>query len=178
MVKPAEMSAKIDKPNVFLRLLDKTSYWASVWFERIAMISIVGNIVSVVIDVAGDKIFNQPMSAGTEIVYFLQIIAIAGALAMTKLDGKHIRLEFVDSLPHRIKNVFAFLCAVLGLAIFILLAWKSFDYAMALRSANEVTAASRFPLFPFAIWIGISCIPLCLVLFKEMVNSLVEVVKR
>lgn len=158
--------------------LDKLSYILSIWFERIAMVGIVGIIIATLIDVIGAKMFGKPLSAATEVVYFLQVIAIAGALAATKIDGKHIRLEFVDSFPRRIKNIFNFLAALLGSGLFIILAWKSYEYAQTLRIGQEVTAASRIPIFPFVLWIALCCIPLCLVLLQEMVKSAIEVVKR
>lgn len=158
--------------------LDKLSRLLSVWFERIAMVGIVGIIIATLIDVIGAKIFNKPLAASTEVVYFLQVVAIAGALSATKIDGKHIRLEFVDSFPRRIKGVFNFLVAVLGLGLFILLALKSYEYAETLRIAKEVTATSRMPLYPFALWIVLCCFPLCLLLLQEMVKSAIEVVKR
>lgn len=158
--------------------LDKLSHLLSDWFERIAMLGIVGIIIATLIDVIGAKIFTKPLSAGTEVVYFLQVIAIAGALTATKIDGKHIRLEFVDSLPRRIKNIFNFLAALLGLGLFFLLAWQSYEYAQTLRIAHEVTSTSRIPLYPFVLWIALCCIPLCLVLLQEMVKSAIEVVKR
>jgi TRAP-type C4-dicarboxylate transport system permease small subunit len=162
----------------FLERLDKLSHLLSVWFERIAMVGIVGVIIATLIDVIGAKIFGKPLSAATEVVYFLQVIAIAGALAATKIDGKHIRLEFVDSFPRKIKNIFNFLAAFLGLGLFSLLAWKSYEYAQTLRIANEVTAASRIPVYPFVLWIALCCIPLCLILLQEMVKSAIGAVKR
>ena len=177
MEKSVGVSGKTGKPNIFLKILDKSSYWSSVWFERAAMVGIVGIIIVTLIDVLGAKLFQKPMAAGTEAVYFLQIIAIAAGLAFAQIDNRHVRLEFVDSFPRTIKGTFNFLSSLLGLALFIVLSWKSFEYAQSLRNAHEVTSASRIPLFPFAIWIGISCIPLCLVLLKSMVNSVVEVIK-
>ena len=85
--------------NMFMKILNKASYWSSVWFERAAMVGIVGIIVVTLIDVIGAKLFQKPLSAGTEAVYFLQIIAIAGALAFAQIDNRHVRLEFVDSFP-------------------------------------------------------------------------------
>lgn len=158
--------------------LDKLSHFLSVWFERIAMVGLVGIIMATLIDVIGAKIFTKPLSAGTEVVYFLQVVAIAGSLAAAKIDGKHIRLEFVDSLPRRIKNIVNFLVAVLGLGLFFLLAWQSYEYAQTLRIAQEVTAASRIPIYPFVLWIALCCIPVCLVLLQELVKSAIEVVKR
>ncbi len=167
-----------DKPNILLKILDKSSFWSSVWFERVAMVGIVGIIIATLIDVIGAKLFQKPLSAGTEVVYFLQVIAIAGALAFAQIENRHVRLEFVDSFPKTIKGLFNFLAAVLGLGLFVILCWKSFEYAQTLNNTHEVTATSRIPLYPLAIWIGLSCIPLCLVLLKGMVNSIAEVIKR
>jgi TRAP-type C4-dicarboxylate transport system permease small subunit len=178
MENSAASPVKTVKPNIFMQIIDKASYWSAVWFERIAMVGIVGIIITTLIDVIGAKLFQKPLSAGTEAVYFLQIIAIASALAFAQVDNRHVRLEFVDSFPKTVRGAFNFLSAFLGLALFIVLTWKSFEYAGNLRNANEVTSASRIPLFPFAVWIGLSCIPMCLVLLKGMVNSIVEVIKR
>jgi len=161
--------------SIALSSFGKFSYLISMWFERIAMVAIVGIIAATLVDVVGDKLLNKPLSAGTEVVYFLQVIAIAAALAFTKIDGKHIRLEFVDSFPRRLKGAFNLLTAILGLGLFIILSWKSYEYAQALNAANEVTAASRIPIYPFVIWVGICCIPLCLVLITDLFNSAKEV---
>ena len=169
--------ANKDAPRGDFMGLDKLSYLISVWFENIAIVAIVGIIISNLIDVIGAKLFNKPIAAGTEIVYFLQVIAIAGALAATKIDGKHIRLEFVDSLPERLKNFFHFIAALLGLALFVLLFWKSIEYTQALKITQEVTAVSRIALYPFTLWIAFCCIPLCLVLLKELLQSARGVVK-
>ena len=165
-------------PGSLLKGLQRVSKLCSEWFERVAMVALVGIIISTLVDVIGAKLFGKPIPAGTEIVYFLQVVAIAGALAITKIDNKHIRLEFVDSLPGRLKGVVHFIAALLGLGLFVVLLVESFEYAQALRHAREVTSAARVALHPFVYWISLSCIPLCLVLLKEMVESFVEVVKR
>jgi TRAP-type C4-dicarboxylate transport system permease small subunit len=162
----------------FQKILDKASYWSSVWFERIGMVAIVAIILATLVDIIGAKIFHRPLAAGTEVIYFLQIVAIAGGLAFAQIDGRHVRLEFVDSFPKIVKAAFKFLSAGIGLGLFVILSWKSYQYGLALNAAHEVTAASRVPLFPFAFWIGLCCIPMCLVLLKNMVDSIAEVVKK
>lgn len=169
---------KIPPSNPLMTILEKSSYWSSLWFERIAMVAIVGIIISTLIDVVGAKIFHKPMAAGTEVVYFLQIIAIAGALAFAKIDGRHIRLEFVDSFPRVLRGVLHFIAALLGFALFAVLIWESYEYGQSLRISHEVTSASRIAIFPFVFWMGLCCIPVCLVLLKEMVDSVIEVTKK
>ena len=178
MEKPKSVQRNVFTFGSVFQALSKSSFFLSVWFERIAIIGIVGMIIATIIDVLGAKIFHKPMAAGTEVVYFLQVIAIAGGLAFAKIDGRHIRLEFVDSLPKKIKGIFNFLAAILGLGLFVILSWKSFEYAQSLKNVNEITSASRIPIYPFVIWVGLSCIPLCLVLLKDMTNSVIEVIKR
>ncbi|MGI5883186.1 MAG: TRAP transporter small permease [Dethiobacteria bacterium] len=159
------------------RGFDKANFVVGFWFENIAIIAIVGIIVSNLIDVVGAKLFGKPIAAGTEIVYFLQVIAMSAALTSTKIDGKHIRIEFIDNLPARLANVFHFIVAILGLALFIILCWKSVEYAQSLKAIQEVTAVSRIAIYPFALWVAVCCVPLCMVLFKELLESVIRVVR-
>jgi TRAP-type C4-dicarboxylate transport system permease small subunit len=178
MAKSPGNTPKAESQNIILRIVDKSGYWSSLWFERIAMVAIFSMIIVTLVDVFGGKLFGKPLAAGTEAVYFLQIIAIASGLAFAQIEARHVRIEFVDSAPKIIKNILNFIASALGLGLFILLFWYSFVYAQSLRQAQEVTAASRIPLFPFAMWIGICCIPMCLVLLKGMLKSVIEVIKK
>jgi TRAP-type C4-dicarboxylate transport system permease small subunit len=164
--------------TLFITRLDKFGRSLSKWFEYIAIIGIVGMIAATTLDVVSSKLFQSPMAAGTEVVYFLQIIAIAGSLAVTKIAGMHIRLEFTDSLSKKVRGTFNFFAALLGLLLFILLTWKSAEYAITLKNAQEVTAASRIPLYPFGFWISLCCIPICLLLLKDILSSVIEVIKK
>jgi TRAP-type C4-dicarboxylate transport system permease small subunit len=151
----------------------------SVWFERAAIIGFLGMLVSTVIDVVGAKVFKWPLPVGTEAVYLCQVIAIGGAIAFGQIDGRHIRVElFVDKLPRRARAFFHALAALLSLALFVILLWESFEYGQALRLARDVTATSKIPLFPFAFWLTLSFIPVCLVLLGELLNSILEVFEK
>jgi len=150
----------------------------STWFERVAMLGVIGMIVFTMIDVVGAKAFNHPLAAGTEAVYLLQAIAIGGALAMAKIDGRHVRIELIDRVPRPALGVIHTLAALLGLVLFAALSWTSFDYALALKANDEVTATTQIPLFPFAIWTGLCCIPMVLVLVRDLVFSVREVTRR
>ncbi len=167
--------ATSDRP---LGRFDKFNLLLSTWFERVAMVGAVGMVAFVMIDVAGAKLFNHPFAAGTEAVYLLQLIAIAGGLAMAKLDGRHVRIELIDRVPQPALGVIHTIAALLGLAVFVALTWTSFEYAISLKANNEITATSLIPLYPFAIWLGLSCIPMVLVLVRDLINSAREIVHR
>jgi TRAP-type C4-dicarboxylate transport system permease small subunit len=132
-----------------------------------------------IIDVVGAKAFQYPLPAGLEVVYFCQLIAIGGALAYGEIDGRHIRVElFVNRFPRRARAVFHGFAAFLGLGLFGLLTWKTYEYAMALKAVNDVSATSRIPLFPFALFLSLCFVPLCLVLIAEILRAISEGMKQ
>jgi len=158
--------------------LDKITFKISAWLERIAIIGALGMILGTMIDVIGAKVFHWPLPGSTEVVYLFQIISIAGALAISKIDGRHVRIELIDRLHQPGKGIVHSLVALLGLALFIILIWQSYTYALALHANHEVTATIKLPLYPFALWLALCCIPMVLLLIIELFNSLMEAIKR
>jgi len=151
----------------------------STWFERVAIIGFLGMMLSTLVDVVGAKAFNWPLPVGTEAVYLPQLIAVAGAMAYGQIEGRHIRVELlVDKFPRKIRAFFHGLAALLGLALFVIIAWKSYEYGITLWEANEVTVVSRTPLFPFAFFLGLCCIPMCLVLIVEFIKAIQEGLRK
>lgn len=161
-----------------INVLDKFNNKFSLWLERIAILGALGMILGTMIDVIGAKLFHWPLPAGTEAIYLLQIIAIAGALGISKIDGRHVRIELIDGLPQPAIGIIHSIVAFLGLALFVILTWASYDYALALRTNNEVTATVKIAFYPFAFWLVLCCIPIILILFKEFVSSLLETIRR
>jgi TRAP-type C4-dicarboxylate transport system permease small subunit len=166
------------KMNNSLNRLEKFNYRLSIWFERIAIIGVLVMILGTMIDVVGAKVFNWPLPPGTEAIYLPQVIAIAGALAISKIDGRHVRIELIDQLPQPALGIIHSLVALLGLSLFAILTWASYDYAQALRINHEVTATSKIPIYPFALWMTLCCVPMILLLLKEFVSSLLEIKRK
>jgi TRAP-type C4-dicarboxylate transport system permease small subunit len=166
------------KINNILNRLEKFNYRLSVWLERIAIVGVIGMILGTMIDVVGAKLFHWPLPAGTETVYLLQIIAIAGALGISKIDGRHVRIELIDGLPQPTIGIIHSIVALLGLGFFVLLTWASYDYAQALRTNHEVTATAKIAFYPFALWLALCCIPMVLILIKDFISSLLETIRR
>lgn len=168
----------MEKLSAVLTRWDRFNHSWGIWFERIAIVTVVGMILGTLIDVVGAKLFQWPMPAGTEVIYLLQVITIAGAIAITKIDGGHVRIEYVDSLPKRGRAFFSILVSILGLSLFIILCWQSYLFAQSMRINNEVTATARIILYPFVFWVALCCIPVISILFKELVSSLLEFTRR
>jgi len=145
------------------------------WFEWVGMFAFVMMLVSTCVDVIGAKLFKWPLPGGTEIVYMIQILAIAGTLAIAQLENQHIRVEFlVDLAPRKMKALMTGIVSVLGLALFVLLSWQSYKYGMKLLGTGDITTSARIPFYPFAFWIALSCIPMCFILLVELIKSVRE----
>jgi TRAP-type C4-dicarboxylate transport system permease small subunit len=167
------------KTNNSLSRFERFSNWLSSWFEHIAIIGFLGMMLSTLVDVVGAKAFHWPLPVGTEAVYLFQLIAIAGAIAYSEIDGRHIRVELiVDRFPRKGRAFFHGLAALLTLALFVILAWKSYQYGVSLRAANEVTMVSRTPLYPFAFWLALCSVPMCLVLIGELLKAISEGIRK
>jgi TRAP-type C4-dicarboxylate transport system permease small subunit len=165
--------------NKGIERFSKFSYRLSSWFELVAILAFLAMMAGTLIDVIGSKAFHWPLPAALEVVFFAQLIAIAGALSYSELDGRQIRVElFIDLFPRRVRAFFRALAALLGLGLFIILIWKTFQYALSLKAINDVTATARIPLYPFALWLGICFIPLILVLIGELLKALIEGFKK
>jgi TRAP-type C4-dicarboxylate transport system permease small subunit len=162
-----------------LARFEKFVYWLSSWFEHIAIVGFLGMVASTLVDVVGAKAFHYPLPSGTEAVYLFQIIAIAGAMAYGEIDGRHIRVElFVDMFSRKARAFFHGLAAFLGLGLFVILTWKGYQYGMSLLAHHDVTATSRIPIYPFALWLGLCCVPVCLVLIGEILKAIMEGIKK
>ena len=136
-------------------------------------------LISTCIDVVGAKLFKWPLPGGIEIVYMIQIVAMAGALAITQIDKQHIRVEIViESVSKKTRALLTGIVSTLGLALFALLSWQSYTFGMKLMQTGDVTTSAGIPLYPFAFWIALCCVPICFVLLGELVTSLNKMVEK
>jgi len=166
------MSAKIACLEKYVKSL---SNWLS-WVAGAGLVAMIGLIVA---DIIGIKFFNWPVPGAIEIVGFLGVVVTAFAIAYTQVLHGHIQVEFfVMRLPRRARaGVMAFV-SLLGVTLFTMLAWRSYDFALVLQNTGEVSMTQRIPFYPFVHAVAFCCIPVCLVLLVEFLKSVTEAVKK
>lgn len=132
-----------------------------------------------VADIIGIKLFKAPVPGAIEIVGFLSVVVTAFAIAYAYVLRGHIRVEFfVARLPERLRAaIFAFV-ALLGMALFVLLAWQSCAYGRVLQRTGEVSMTQRIPFYPFVYAIAFCCIPIFLLLLLEFLQSVMKAVRK
>jgi TRAP-type C4-dicarboxylate transport system permease small subunit len=151
----------------------------SKWLNWAAGIGLVGMLGLIVADVIGIKLFNNPIPGAIEMVAFLGVVITAFAIAYTYVLRGHIKVEFlVMRLPTRVQAIIASLVFLLGIILFALLAWRSYEYGRVLQVTGEVSMTQGIPFFPFVYALAFCCIPVCLILLVELLKSVLKAAKK
>jgi TRAP-type C4-dicarboxylate transport system permease small subunit len=145
------------------------------WFNHLAIVSFLIMLFVTFLDVLGAKLFRFPLPGSLEIISLAQIVAILGTAAVTQKRGDHVRVEIVvDHLPQGWRSCLNTVTSVILLVLFCIIGWQGLRYAQNLIHMREVSGTAAIPLYPFALWITLSCIPMCLVLVWNILHSIVE----
>jgi TRAP-type C4-dicarboxylate transport system permease small subunit len=132
-----------------------------------------------VADIIGIKLFRHPVPGAIELVAFLGVVVTAFAIAFTQVRRGHIQVEFfVMRLPEHARAGVIALVSLLGIALFALLAWQSFEFGQSLQASGEVSMTQRIPFYPFVYALTFCCIPICLVLLADFLKSVTKAVKK
>jgi TRAP-type C4-dicarboxylate transport system permease small subunit len=159
--------------------IEKFTHTLSKWLNWVAGIGLVGMLGLIVADVIGIKVFSNPIPGAIEIVAFLGVVVTAFAIAYTHVLRGHIKVEFfVMRLPARAQAIIASFMFLLGIILFALLTWRSYEYGRVLQTTGEVSMTQGIPFYPFVYALAFCCIPVCLVLLVELIKSVLEAVKK
>jgi len=127
--------------------------------EWVGLLGLMFMMLFTLIDVIGSTVFNKPLRGATELVGYVQIIAIGGAVAIAFYADRHIAIDFlVLHLPKAVKKVVNKFVAVVCLAFFIILGWQSFVYGAALQKSGELSSTAHLPLYPFAYFVAFAAV--------------------
>jgi TRAP-type transport system small permease protein len=162
----------------WFRRTRQTITGVSVWFERIGLVAIAAMGLATLIDVIGSKVLHRPLPGSTEITAVIQVIAIAAGLAFSKLDGRHIRVDFVFGwVSERARGALDLFSALLGLGLFAAAGWMMYDNGQSLLASGTKTFLLGIPLAPFSFWVALCCVPMCCVIIVELLTSLERMLK-
>jgi len=166
------MSGKVERWQKF------TSTFSN-WLNWVAGIGLVGMLVLTVADIIGIKFFKSPVPGAIEIVGFLGIVVTAFAIAYTQVIRGHIQVEFfVQRLPRRLRASIIAFVSLLGVALFAVLAWRSYGFGRVLQTTGEVSMTQNIPFYPFVYALAFCCLPVCLVLLGDFLSSVMKAMEK
>jgi len=144
----------------------------SLWFERVGLVAMAAMGLTTLVDVIGSKVFNLPLPGSTEIIGVVQILAIAGGLAFSKIDGRQIRVDILfEWLPRRGQAVIDVFSALLGLGFSAVAAWMCYLHGLSFLESGTKTFFLGIPLSPFAFWTALCWVPMCFVIIGELLSA-------
>ena len=87
----------------------------------------------------------------------------------------HIEVEFlVRRLSKKAQSIVTCIVSILGIALFIVLAWRSVDYGLKLQASGEVSMTQEIPFYPFVHVIAFCCVMVALVLLVQLMKNIVR----
>lgn len=149
---------------------------ASIVFEWLGVAGLACMVLITAVDVLGDVLLGRPLPGVTELVGLLQVVAVAGGLAFSKVDGRQINVGFVpDKVRGRLKAALEIFSSILVLGFWGLACWFVFSHATDLQERGTGTFLLAIPHYPFVIWIGIACcVPMFLLVVWDLAGSLMR----
>jgi len=136
-------------------------------------------LLLVVTDVVGTKFFAWPVPGGIELVGFFAVLVAAFPIAYTQWRRGHIEVEyFVEKLSPLPRQIVYGIVTLLGLGLFIVLAWQSYELGRSLQLSGEVSMTQGIPFYPFIYALAFCCLPVCLVLVAQFLKIVLGVVRR
>jgi len=145
----------------------------SKWFNWIAGAGLTVMLLLVVGDIIGIKVFSNPIPGGIEMVAFMNVVGIGFAIAYTQALRGHIQVDFlVLKLPPLPRAALEAFTSFIGMGFFVVLAWRSFDYARALQISGEVSMTQRIPFYPFVFGLALCYLLTFLVLTLDFIKAI------
>ena len=162
------MPGKVDKLEKFANSFSSGLNW-------IAGIALVGMLALIVADIIGAKLFKWPIPGGIEMVGFLGVVVIAFAISQTQILHGHIEVEFlVSRLPETAQRAISGIVYSLGMVLFALLTWQSYDFGHILQMSGEVSMTQGIPFYPVVYGIALCSIVVFLVLLVQFIRAVTK----
>jgi TRAP-type C4-dicarboxylate transport system permease small subunit len=162
-----------------IKNVEKYTSTVSRWLYWIAGAGLIGMLALVVADIVGIKALSHPVPGGIEVVGFLGVVVIGFAIAYVQVLHGHIQVDFiVMKLPERPRAIIEAITTLMGVAFFVFLSWRTFDYARSLQLSGEVSMTQKIPFFPFIYGLAVCYVVTTLVLILEFMKAILKVGQR
>ena len=159
--------------------LEKFAHSSSHRVNWVAGVGLVAMLSLIVADIIGIKFFKYPVPGAIEIVGFLGVTVTAFAIAHTYVLRGHIRVEFfIMQMPARLQASINAFVSLVGTGFFVVLAWQCYAYGRVLQKTGEVSMTQKIPFYPFVYAIAFCCLPICLLLLVEFLQSVMKAVRK
>ncbi|MEL7343281.1 MAG: TRAP transporter small permease [Pseudomonadota bacterium] len=127
----------------------------SATIASLALLFVMGVIV---VDVIG-RAFGSPLYGGHDLTTMTMIVIVFGAMALCDRKGGHIAVDlFERKFPDAMNHLIDIIVALLGVVIFVALAWATYDSSRISVMLNLNTNLLNLPKVWFQNAVSVFCI--------------------
>ena len=135
-------------------------------------------VLLITADVVLRYFFNRPIKGSYELVEFMLVVIVYLGLAYTQTQKEHISVTLLtEKMPPHVLAVLDTATHLLSLAIFVFITWRGIVQAETLRADGTTSDILLIPNYPFMWVVVIGSATLCLIFFRDFLNSLDHVLK-
>lgn len=146
--------------------------------NAVAMGVLAAMMLLTVADVSLRYVFNRPITGTTEMTEFMIVLVGFLGLAWCAVKGAHLKIDSVVSrFPPRLQAITDSFTYLIGLAICVIIGWRSLVEGIDLKRLNLVTSLLEVPVFPFYIVSALGFAILSLVMVAHLIQYIAKAVK-
>ena len=121
----------------------------------------------------GLRVVHAPVGGTYEIVSFLGAVVTAGALGYTQRRKDHIVVDILsDRFPAPVKRVLDGVSHALTLALFSIVAWRTFAWGRRLMETGELSETLKIAYHPFVFLVSLGFAVLAATIFLDLLESI------
>jgi TRAP-type C4-dicarboxylate transport system permease small subunit len=149
--------------------LHRLLYWAALGSGAVLALL----MFITVADVVARYFFNQPFSGSVELTEMLMVALVMLAMPYCALTGGHIQVDVLDrALGRRGRFLSDLLIAVVGIAVFGFLIYRTGLKAIDTYEYNDLSTMLRLPIWPLYALIVIGFAGYLLVVIRDLLLRL------
>jgi TRAP-type C4-dicarboxylate transport system permease small subunit len=150
----------------------------SIWMDNVGGIILILMMLLTVTDVIL-RLFGRPITGTYELVALAGAMVIGFAIPQTSRENGHIIVDIaIEGRSNMVKNIFFVFTKLLGITLFVLLAWYLFPKGSYLHSKGDVSSTLQIPYYPAAYGLAFCCLIESVVLLMEVFRKFGREVKH
>ncbi len=115
------------------------------------------------------RAFGKPIVGDYEVISFLGAVVVGFSIPYTSLLKGHVFVDvLIEKLPKNARHGMEIATRVMGIALFLWIAWNFVDMSLDLIKSKEVTPVFRLPYYPISFGLAFACIIQCLVFVSQI----------
>jgi len=155
--------------NMFLRVVAGISSWMYSLAGTILVLMMLLTAVDVIL-----RLFGRPITGTYELISLAGAVVVALSVPQTTRNKANVAIDFlVTDCSKGVRNGLFVFTKILGMILFMLIAWYLFEKATVFYKDGFVTSTLQFPFYPVTYTLALCCFIESAVLLAEIYRNVI-----